>query len=158
MANVLLRARLLKSFKAPKEVNGTLTFKNFKKGDLVTGKVYDAGSNPFSNLPVFKTKSGYMIPESYLDLIEEEIQDAVEIKDEDLYRGKLNLNNRVQAPLNIFTKEASRSKYVIYGGMVGGLIGLIYAMKNGKSKPIFSLIGLVAGGAIGNAYNELKNE
>jgi hypothetical protein len=150
---------MTKKFRSPKEVNGKLVFKEFKKGDFVTGKMYDAGSNPFTNLPIFKTKHGYMIPESFLNIIDEEvIEEAVEIKDEDFLKGKLNLNNRLKSPMSIFTTEQKRSKYTIYGSMIGGLVGLSCAMYYGKSKPIYALIGLIGGGAIGNSYNNLKNE
>lgn len=159
MDNVILRCRLTTKFRSPKEMNGKIVFKEFKKGDFVTGRIHDAGSNPFSNLPIFKTKHGYMIPESYLNIIDEEvIQDAVEVKDEDILKGKLNLENRLKSPLSIFTNEEKKSKYMIYGSMIGGLIGISYAMYHGKSKPIYALIGLIGGGAIGNAYNNLKNE
>lgn len=159
MENAVLRCRLTKKFRSPKEVNGKLVFKEFKRGDYVTGKMYDAGSNPFSNLPIFKTNHGYMIPESFLNIVEEEvIQDSVEVKDEDFLKGKLKLENRLKSPISIFTNEEKRSKYMIYGSMIGGLIGLSYAMYYGKNKPIYALIGLIGGGTIGNAYNNLKNE
>jgi|TARA_R110000751_G_scaffold90890_5_gene178242 hypothetical protein len=137
-----------------------LKFKSFKEGDEIKAFPFNQSDVPGNHVPVFKTKDGFIIPESYLNIIGEEsppIQEAKVVKDSDYISKDTieNVKNNLQAK-NIIESTKTKSKHTVNGALIGGVIGLAYALMKGNNKLISSAIGILAGGFAGNIYSNYK--
>lgn len=163
------RCRLTQNFKSPKKImNGKkLAFKQFIEGAEVVGSRFNQSDTHINYAPVFKTTDGYIIPQSYLQVLGEEramknevLQDAVIVNDND-YVSKSSIENVKKASSNmsgstLVESAKLKSKYAINGAMVGGAIGVIYALMKRQNKLVLGGIGIVLGGVVGNMYNNFK--
>ena len=169
MGEKVYRCRLLQNFRSPKKImNGKkLAFKQFTEGSEVVGSRFNQAESPVNYAPVFKTTDGYIIPQSYLQVLgqvqgaqKEVLQEAVVVKDND-YISKSSIDSVKSATSNLsgstlVDSEKLRSKYAVNGAMIGGAIGVVYALMKGQNKLVLGGIGIVLGGVGGNMYNNYK--
>lgn len=160
--NKWMLGRVIAEFRAPKNLNGNLVYKVFKQDSAVTVKNHNqAALGNINFVPAFMTKDGYVIPRNNIMIIGvegqnshsnmAELQEARVIKDSDLIsednKKKLKELNTISQITSI---EKQRSKYMTNGAIIGGIIGLAYAMYKGENKFMFAMLGVVGGGFVGN--------
>lgn len=146
---------------APKRVGKSVKKKGFRAGQRVRGTVTNVALTPDSQVLALKTTKGYIIPEPFLNVIGEvsaerqkdkdpyfeEIQEAEVI--EDGAKPPTNVLDSLKAA-DIVSSNAIKSKRVVNYALGGAAIGLVYAMLKDGNKVMFSAIGAIGGGIIGN--------
>lgn len=163
--NNWLLGKVVEDFRAPKDNKGQLVYKLFKKDSSVTVQDYNQASvGNITFLPVYKTKDGYIIPRSNVIIIGAEkpkndlgsIPEAQVVKNSDFLsnesKGKLANIGSVN---DIIKNEVVRSKYMVNGALVGGVLGLAYAMYKGDSKIMYAVLGVVGGGFVGTMVQKI---
>lgn len=164
--NKWLLGKMVADFRAPKDNKGQLVYKLFKNNSSVTVQEFNQASIGNINfLPVYKTKDGFIIPKSNIMIIgveeqpkndlssipEAQIVGNSEFQPKDL---KEKIGN-IGSVNSIIKTEAIRSKYMVNGALIGGIVGLAYAMYKGESKFMFAALGVVGGGFIGKTVQNL---
>lgn len=144
--------RITRDFRSPKKGSDPLVFFTFKNGDPVAG-TETRGVNSM----VLVTAKGFVIPMAYLE--EAEISAPASAADAS---GALpaDIKEKVQtaADKDIIKTIVKNSQKCLVAALIGGSIGLGYAIGNGKNKLMFSVGGLIIGGAIGYLLMNKKTE
>lgn len=136
--------------------------KRFKVNSKVNGNYVKHGLLPENSVILFMTKEGYLIPphclmEEQNINTESNFDDVKEVKESEyLNNDKINeiKNKGILDVKSVVKNSKLTSKYTIQGAIGGGLVMLIFAMYKGKSKLLFSTLGLVGGGFLGNLYKK----
>jgi len=164
---------LIEDCMAQKRVGNKAKSKPFRTGQRVRGVVTNIALTPDSQVMALKTKDGFVIPEPFLNVIGavnnekagasrgEEVQYA-EIVEEDNYKtsGAKNIVKAYEGlKASDLIKQSTRtSKFTAKFAVGGALVGVVYAMLRGKNKALFSAIGAVGGGLLGNYYGKKIKE
>jgi hypothetical protein len=170
----LVECVLIEDCLAPKRVGNMKTTRPFRTGQRVVGVVENIAITPDHEVLALKTDSGHLIPEPFLNVLGEvrksepsrktqSFDDAEVIEDDSSLsseskgiKGIINTYGKMK-PSSIVSSNSVRSKHAVNFALVGGAIGLIYAMLKGKNKILFSVLGIIGGGVLGNYYgNKIK--
>tara|TARA_Y100001972_G_C7600759_1_gene301054 strand:+ start:238 stop:738 length:501 start_codon:yes stop_codon:yes gene_type:complete len=163
-----MKARVVIPVNALKKTANGVLKKLLKPNSIVTGGLVEEGMLPENRVVLFKTNDGYLIPTHCIMQIHErnkkgtyesfdDIQEAEEVE-EDEYVDKEKINElKENGVLNIETLingTKKETKYITNGAIAGGLAMLIFAMYKGKSKLLFSFVGILGGGYLGKMYSK----
>lgn len=161
----VVECELINNCLAQKRVGNGVKKKPFYTGNRVRGVVTNVALTPDSQVLALKTKDGYIIPEPFLNVlgevnsgnggqqqatnpyIEDVDAEIIEAKSED--KSVKEVYESLKAS-NIISTNAIKSKRVVNFALIGAGIGLVYALVKGKNKWVFSGVGAVGGGIIGN--------
>lgn len=165
----LVRCVLIEDCLAPKRVGDNMVSKKaFRRGQKVVGVVDNIALTPDHQVLALRTKDGYLIPEPFLNVLgavedqgkpsrHDDIEYAEVIEEEDNKTAGIKdivKGYNKMKPSNIIAHTATRSKSAINFALIGGGIGLVYAMLKGKNKLLFGAIGAIGGGFVGNYYGK----
>ncbi len=157
----LVECRLIQDWRAPKQIdNGAkVEYKTFKKDETVYGYPFQQGSSDTGAnfVSVLKTKDGFIIPESYLNVIGE----AKQVSAEDASKTPQTTTDSPSTtalPGVISGLAKTRTKIAIRGAMIGAGLGLAYTFWKGGNKIMFASMGALGGFIAGNMYAKSKEE
>ena len=158
----VVECELINDCLAPKRVGNSVKKKGFRMGSRVRGTVTNIALTPDSQVLALKTKDGYLIPEPFLNILGEvdanqgrqkksdsadiEYAEVIEETDE---KSVANVFQSLKAS-DIISTNSIKSKRVVNFALGGAAVGLVYAMMKGGNKLVFSTVGAVGGGIIGN--------
>ena len=175
MSKVIVECRLIEDCIAQKRTRSGVQKKPFRIGTKVIGIVENVAITPDHQLLALKTKEGYIIPESFLNVIGavgktnskpvkdayyEEIQEAEIVDDENDSRqkGKILIKNGGKIS-DLVAKSSKQSKSTVNFALYGTGIAVVAALLMQKNKFAFGVMGALIGGMIGNYYGKLtENE
>jgi hypothetical protein len=148
--------RIVQQATGKKVVGNRLKTKVYKQGTMIDLTCVNGSSLPNGYIPTFVTNDGYNIPKLSvypLQLITNtRSQEIAEKRFEDaevLVNEKPRLSKK---EVKLLPSIKEQSKSAVNVGLFGGAVGLVYAFSKGKSKPLYTLVGLVGGMAIGNVF------
>ena len=161
-----MKARVVIPVNAVKRTgNGTGVLKrNLKANSIIEGKYVKHGALPENSVVLFMTRDGFLVPTHCIMQIREKQSDGsyrgfdeVEEVEETDYIDKEKLKEIKDKGIldinGIINGTKTETKYITNGAIAGGVVMLILAMYKGKSKLLFSVIGIGAGGYLGKLYN-----
>lgn len=140
---------VIKTFNSPKKGSNPIAFRLYKEGDVINGLVSEN-----MNTKIVLTVDGYAIPLQYVK--------PSEIKKQAPMNNRSNADSDGITPRPTVTKKIEeikqsvsvkgmidKSSKSVYGGLIGGAIGLGYAWFKGKNKVTFAVGGVLLGGILG---------
>jgi len=169
---------LIEDCLAQKRVGKSVSKKPFRTGQRVRGTVENIALTPDSQVMALKTRDGFIIPEPFLNVIgavdsgekrgnsassnSNEVQYAEVVEEEkgEKSNGAKSFMKAYESmkASDIIKRGAITSKHAVNFAVGGALVGVVYAMLKGKNKMIFSAIGAIGGGFIGNYYGKKIKE
>jgi hypothetical protein len=167
----LVECILIEDCLAPKSKLNSVNKKGFRKGNRVVGVVESFQLSPESNILALKTKEGYIIPEPFLNVIGAVASDGNETEEHDEIPYAEVVDNKKEysttqkkivdsissiKQTNVKSDTKHKSKHTVNFAIGGGIIGLGFAMAKGKNKLVFTTLGIVCGGFIGNQLGDKK--
>lgn len=172
----VVEAVLIEDCLAPKRMGEqSVGKKPFRRGTRIRGVVTDIALTPDSQVLALKTKDGYLIPEPFLNVLgaveddafssrsaHDDIQDAEIVEEREYTTDKtksvMDVYNSIKAS-DIVSRNSKKSKHAVNFALIGGGLGLVFALLRGKSKWIYMAGGVIAGGMVGNYYGHkiIKN-
>ena len=160
-------ARLVQPVRAYKKTRygKSKIFRDYKPNQKVKGKLSHLGLLPENQILILETAEGFMIPPHFLIEIRpqeqkpkyETFDESEVVSDKDLVNKETLTkikDSKILDVNNIISNTKIKSKYLIQGAIYGGLVMLVFAMYKGKNKLLFSSIGAVGGGVLGNLYKK----
>lgn len=155
--------RIVQQATGKKVVGNRLKTKVYKQGTMIDLTCVNGSSVPNGYMPTFLTNDGYNIPKLSVyplqmiantrdqQVAEKRFEDA-----EVLVNEKPRLSTK---EVKLLPSLKEQSKSVVNIGLIGAGAGLFYAFSKGKSKPLYTIVGLVGGMMIGNVfYKKVKKE
>lgn len=171
---MIVECVLIEDCLAPKRVGNRADKRPFRRGQRVRGRVENIALTPDHQVLALRTLDGYIIPEPFLNVLgaveepsrgggQDDIQEAEVIDDNEYLKSDrvnkvMNTYGKIKAS-NLINKNALKSRHAVNFALVGGAVGLVYAMLRGKNKMLFATLGVVGGGILGNYYgNKIKGD
>tara|TARA_R110002020_G_scaffold44348_2_gene127983 strand:- start:772 stop:1284 length:513 start_codon:yes stop_codon:yes gene_type:complete len=167
-----LKCKILQDYQAKRPHGRNVIAKTFRENQIIVGNPIDVSMTPDHQIMALETKEGFIIPESYIDVLspppsysppqQEEYQEAEEVKDnsstyKQIFKKPKSLKHLSAA--DVVENTGIKSKTTVQFAIGGMIIGLIYAMLRQKNKIVLGALGGFAGGTIGNLYvNATKSE
>jgi len=151
--------------KRPQFSGQKVKYKNYRAGESIKGILINDSDVPTNYIPAIRTKDGFIINQSNVMVLGEE-QDVEIVNDKDVPVSE-RLKKRFSPYLNaestggakgIVSDQMKKSKYLLNGAVVGGVILTIYAVAKGKNKTGYFIFGALVGGFIGKAYAGMKQD
>lgn len=172
MKQDLFRCQMVVPFRAPKQVSGDVVFKVFPEGKIFEASPHNGALLPNNHVPSFKTKDGYIIPITNINVLgklnsaQSRAKDNIpmaEIVDETAKASKQHVEKFAAASggfkaKNFVDLQNNKSKASVNGAMIGVALGICYALVTKKNKWMFASIGAIGGYAAGNVYSSFKQK
>lgn len=148
---VVYNCELIADTLGKKAVNGRLKSRNVKASKNITLKAVNVSNMPSGKLLMFETNDGYIIGNTFVRTLSQ--------KSPQMNFNSNQQSNQVQSPtkstVSIKTTDiGSKTKATKNGVLIGGIAGLLLAMKYKQSKLVFAAAGAGLGGYIGG---KIKN-
>lgn len=154
------KCRVVKNFEAKKQHGNDVVIKRYPKGSIVSVTPVDLATNQGTVLPAFQTKDGFLFPESALVIMDSGNSNSSTRSEDSFDEAEVIEPKKNTIPFNFKSPDffKKKSKSSIHGAMAGAVVGLVYALYSGKNKFLFSAVGALGGGLLGNMYNQYLTE
>lgn len=146
--------------KKPQYSGQTPKYKNYRIGEEIKGREFNASEIPDNYMPTIKTIDGYLINIPNLIIIGEE-QKAQVIDDKAIlserFKNKYSMMfSNSDGASGIVSDQKTQAKYILNGSIIGGTILLVYTFSKGGSKMSGFMFGAIIGGTIGKLFSNYK--